>query len=249
MTKEQLIKELSLLAKPNKAKEFKKFYKTGPGQYAQGLKLWGITVPNQRQAIQNYLNLTQADLLFLLQHQIHEVRFSATLILVAKYSKAKSDKARQSLFNFYKRNLHHFNNWDLIDLSAAKILGHYLYHYANTEAKSILLKLLQSNNLWRQRSAIVACHYFIKAGSETELFYLLDRLAQPCHDLLAKASGWMLREVGKEVSVDVLASYLRANYANLASVTLSYALEHFPQESRQEFYQLRKKANINKKKT
>lgn len=216
------------------------FFKTAPGQYGAGDIFWGITVPVQRALAKKYQDLKLDELAILLSDPVHEVRLTATLVLVTQYEKAKSESEQRRIYKFYLKQLECFNNWDLIDLSVYKILGHYLYNYkSRPEAIIILEKLALSSNMWRQRAAMVATFYFIKSGRYQETFKIADILLNTKNDLIAKSVGWMLREVGKRVSEEKLCLYLDKNLKKMPAITRLYALERLDEKTRKR-YLLRK---------
>lgn len=231
----QLIAELRQLRNKEKAKILSRFFKTGKGEYGEGDFFWGITVPEQRIIAKKFQNLSLKNISSLLNHSIHEVRLTAALVLVSKYEKEKTQTGRRIIYDFYIKKLERFNNWDLIDLSVYKILGHYLYHYNLKDAYGILQTLAKSSCLWRRRAAMVSTFYFIKQGRSQETFKLAQILKNDKHDLIHKATGWMLREVGKRVSEEKLCLYLNKNCKTMPRVSLRYALEKFPEKNRK-FY-------------
>lgn len=231
----QLIKELSAFKNKDKAKVLQGFFKTDKGDYGEGDIFWGINVALQRKIVLAYLDISLSSVLKLLKNEVHEVRFSAALILLRKYEKAKDLATKEKIVKFYLKNLHLFNNWDLIDLSAHRILGDYLLKYQEKEALDILLNLASSANLWCRRASLVATFSFIKTGSKREVIALANFLQSDPHDLIAKASGWMLRELGKNVGEDALCEYLDKNYHKMSRVSLRYAIERLDEESRQSY--------------
>lgn len=234
MDKEKhLIAEFRALKDKEKAKVFQSFFKTAKGEYGEGDIFWGISVGTQRSLIVKYLDIELETLLRLLKNEVHELRFFAALILLSKYEKSTKPATKNNIVKFYLKNLHLFNSWDLIDLSAHKILGHYLLVYQEKEAVDVLLSLASSTNLWRRRTAIVATFTFIKKGRKREAIEVINFLQFDHHDLIAKASGWMLREIGKNISEAFLCTYLNKNYQKMSRVTLRYAIERLGEEDRQ----------------
>ena len=188
----QLKKNLNELANPVKAKFFPRFFKTGPGEYGEGDEFIGVTVPNMRLVAKRYQGATLKDLQELLNSKIHEHRLTALIILVGKYKKA-DDKEKKAIVDFYLRNTLNINNWDLVDLSACYILGEY---YLDKD-KAILYKLSRSKNLWEKRISIISTAWFIKNNQFKDSLRIAEILLKDKHDLIHKAVGWMLREVGK----------------------------------------------------
>jgi 3-methyladenine DNA glycosylase AlkD len=232
----QLVKDLENLKNTSKSEILGRFFKTGKGEYGEGDVFWGISVPQQRLISKNYYDLSLQDIGELLNHKVHEIRLTAALVLVGKYEKSNNLDVRKKIYQFYYDKLERLNNWDLIDLSVYKILGHYLFHYeSKKEAISVLGRLAKSHNLWRRRAAMVATFYFIKSGRYQETFKIANLLISDKHDLIAKAIGWMLREVGKRVSEEVLCLYLNKNYKRLPRVSLRYTIERLDSEKKMKY--------------
>ena len=229
----QLRAALKRRASPAKAKTLAAFFKTGPGQYAQGDQFLGITVPAQRVLARSFSTLPLKDIAVLLQSPIHEERLTALIILVGKFERAQG-AARERIAVFYLKNLKRVNNWDLVDLTAHQILGAYLYGQGR-QGTGVLTRLARSKNLWERRAAMVSTFYFIRRKSAREAFTVARVLFNDEHDLIHKAVGWMLRETGKHVSRDVLEKFLRRHYKNMPRTALRYAIEHFPQARRQAY--------------
>ncbi len=229
-----IISDLEKLGSPERAETLQRFFKTGKGQYGHGDIFWGITVPLTRSVAIKYKNLTISDEFEeLLAHEVHEVRLCALLIMVAK-----SKNAGQQMYGLYLNNTRFINNWDLVDLSAPIIVGDFLI---NKDA-SILHKLAQSNHLWEKRIAIVATYAFIKRGQPEHTLAIAQILMHDNHDLIHKAVGWMLREVGKRCSFDILENFLEQYAATMPRTMLRYALEHLPPEKKTYFMQAKQKA-------
>ena len=224
----QLIKELQKLANPAKAEILQRFFKTGPGQYGEGDIFLGITVPEQRR-IANKFDLSLKELQKLLSSKIHEHRLTSLFILINKYKKA-DEKLREKIYNFYLKNIKKINNWDLVDLSAPNILGDFLIN----KDKSILYKLAKSSNLWGRRISILSTFTFIKNNQFEDSIKIAEILLKDSHDLIHKAVGWMLREMGKR-DEKVLISFLNKHYKNMPRTMLRYAIEKFD-ETKKQFY-------------
>jgi 3-methyladenine DNA glycosylase AlkD len=219
-----LCNHLRKLASPEKAKVLSSFFKTGKGQYGEGDIFLGVTVPEQRRAARRYADLSPPDIQSLLASGIHEHRLTALLILVHQFGKA-DEQGRGRIVECYLCNTRYVNNWDLVDLSADKILGAYL---ADKDA-SILYDLAASENLWDRRIAMVATFAFIKKNRYDDTLRIASRLLRDPHELVHKAVGWMLREVGKrdiEAEEQFLEKYSRA----MPRVMLRYAIERFTEE-------------------
>ncbi|MBI3070166.1 MAG: DNA alkylation repair protein [Candidatus Levybacteria bacterium] len=222
-------KELQKLKNPKKAEILSRFFKTGKGEYGQGDIFLGVTVPKQRQVAKKYIDLNLEDLQKLLSSKIHEHRLTALLILVDKYKKA--DKAlKKRIFNFYLKNTKNINNWDLVDLSAPNIVGDFLLD----KDKLILYKLVKSKNLWEKRIAILATYVFIKNNQFNDALEISQILLKDNHDLIHKAVGWMLREIGKRNQA-IEEQFLKKHHQNMPRTMLRYAIERFSEEKRR-FY-------------
>ena len=217
----QLRKDLKAQAKPTKALAALKFFKTAKGQYGYGDKFIGVTVPEQRQISKNYLHLSLNDISTLLDSPIHEERLTSLLILVAQYQRA-DEKKRHDIFKFYLKKAERVNNWDLVDLSAYHIVG---AHLTDNDYK-ILITLARSKNLWKRRIAMVATFKHICDGKSEPTFQLAKLLFKDPEELMHKAAGWMLREVGKRVSRDKMEDFLCRNYQRMPRLMLRYAIEH-----------------------
>ena len=227
-------KDLHNLANPQKANLLKTFFKTGKGEYGEGDKFLGITVPEQRSLIKNYLNLSFDDIADLLASKWHEERLCALLMLVRKYQKSNESRMQKKLYEFYLKNAAGINNWDLVDLSARYIVGHYIF--SRNENKSILYSLAQSTNMWQRRIAIIATQYFIRNNCFNETIRIVQKLINDKEDLIHKACGWMLREIGKR-DVEVLKDFLHDNLHKMPRTMLRYAIEHFPEAERKRYLQ------------
>ncbi len=219
--------DLNNAADPERARGLAWFFKTGPGQYGEGDQFLGITVPVQRKIASRYRHLPFSDLKKLLASPIHEHRFTALTILVAKYQ-AGDPKARTDVFNFYLENAAFINNWDLVDASGPYIVGEHLL----TRSRKVLYRLAKSSNLWERRIAMVSTLAFIRQGDVADVFGLAKLLLEDKHDLMHKATGWMLREAGKR-SLPELRAFLAEHYAALPRTALRYAIERLPEDERQ----------------
>lgn len=228
----KLRKELQVLKNPEQAKNLQRFFKTGKGEYGEGDVFLGIKVPVQRQIVKKYWKLISLkEVQELLDSKIHEERLIGILILVEAYKKSKKDKLKQrQIFEFYLKNTSRVNNWDLVDLSAPNIVG----DFSRTDGTEILKFLAKSNNLWERRIAIVSTHAFIKKRIFGETLSIAEMLLKDEHDLIHKAVGWMLREVGKR-NVEVLEIFLKDRYKTMPRTMLRYAIEKFPEEKRKAY--------------
>lgn len=220
-------RDLRKLADKKKIKILSSFFKTGKGQYGEGDKFLGITVPNTRSVAKKYTKLDYPEIKDLLISPIHEERLLSLLILVSKFENGNT-KEKENVFKVYLRNLKYVNNWDLVDLSAHKIFGSYLF---DQKDKHILYKLAKDNNLWKRRVAIVSTLYFIQRGKFKETLEISKILLSDKEDLIHKAVGWMLREVGKK-DEETLIKFLKNNYSSMPRTTLRYAIEKFSAKQR-----------------
>jgi len=216
----ELKKDLGKLNNPEKAKIYARFFKTGKGEYGEGDIFIGITVPEQRTIAKRYLALSLKEIEEILSSKIHEYRLTALLILVERYKKNISE--RKEIVNFYITKLKYVNNWDLVDVSADKILGSYLMD----KEKFMLYKLASSENVWERRIAIISTFYFIKKNKFEDTLKIAEILLNDKHDLIHKAVGWMLREVGKR-NQDIEEELLKKYYKIMPRTMLRYAIEKF----------------------
>ena len=225
----QLKNEMQALSNPEKAKILGGFFKTGKGQYGEGDVFLGIVVPEQRKVAKKFWNQIELeDIQELLNSKIHEHRMVGLLILMQQYKKAKKDSLKKlKIFEFYLKNTKNINNWDLVDLSAPNIIGDYL----QKEGTDILKQLARSENLWERRIAIVSTFPFIRKRSFGETLAISDMLLKDEHDLIHKAVGWMLREVGKR-NKNVLELFLEPRYKEMPRTMLRYSIEKFSKEER-----------------
>ncbi len=229
-----VIEDLGELANPKKAKVLSGFFKTGKGQYGEGDIFLGISVPKIRKLVKKYKKLSLMEIEKLLMNLIHEHRLAALLILVEKY-KYGTVIERKEIFDFYLKNLKKINNWDLVDSSAERIVGEYLYIYSNEKT---LYNLARSDNLWERRIAIIATYAFIKKGKFNDTLAIAETLLSDKQDLIHKAVGWMLREMGKRGGMKELEGFLMKYHKTMPRTMLRYAIEKFSKEKR-EFYMRR----------
>lgn len=224
----KILKEILSHKQNEKSEILSRFFKTGKGQYGEGDKFLGITVPLSRTIAHKYGTLELTDISKLLENKYHEVRLIALLILVHQYKKSTVKTEKEKIVNFYLKNTKHINNWDLVDLSAHYILGDYLLD----NKREILLKLAKSKNIWERRIAIISTFAFIYKNESKWTFRIIDLIMNDEQDLIHKACGWMLREVGKRVSEDDLKKYLDANHSKMPRTMLRYAIERLPEKIR-----------------
>ena len=223
-----LRRDLRAVSDPQRAGNLAWFFKTAKGQYGEGDKFIGITVPQQRKIARRYRDLPLQDIAELLRSPIHEHRFTALEILVARYEKGSSED-RCRIFDFFLNNTACINNWDLVDTSAPYILG---AHLAD-RPRDVLYTLARSPNVWERRIAIVSTAAFIRLGQLDDTFAIAALLLRDAHDLIHKAVGWMLREAGKQ-SEPALLRFLKQNYAAIPRTALRYAIERFPERRRKQ---------------
>ena len=221
--KEDLLK----LGDPEKAKILLRFFKTGKGEYGEGDRFLGVSLPNQRLVAKRYAHVSLAELQSLLSSKTHEFRLTALIILVHKYKKAEDKKP---VVDFYLKNVRQVNNWDLVDLSAPNILGKHLLD----KKRDLLYKMAASDNIWGRRIAIISTLEFIRNDEFADTLKISETLLKDKHDLIHKAVGWMLREVGKR-DVAVLEAFLNKHCKVMPRTMLRYSLEKFDPKKR-EFY-------------
>jgi len=226
MTANDLKRELSFYSNFEKANILQRFFKTGKGQYGEGDIFLGIIVPNTRKVAKKFTDLSLSEIKKVLYSRVHEERLCALLILVEKFVTANLDEQKK-IFEFYIKNAKQANNWDLVDLSAPKIVGAYLLD----RPKEVLYKFAVSKNLWEKRISILSTYTFIKQRQYKDTFKISEILMKDKHDLIHKAVGWMLREVGKKSLKDEEV-FLKKHYKNMPRIMLRYAIEKFPEEKR-----------------
>lgn len=229
MKTSQIKKDLQALATKERAIVSQRFFKTGKGQYGEGDIFIGITVPDTRKVAKKYTNLNLKEIKELLQSKIHEHRLTALIILVNKY-KSSNEKEKQEICDFYLNHTKHINNWDLVDTSAHLILGRHL----ENKDKRILESLAKSQDLWERRISIIATMHFIRQNEFDETFKIAKILLNDKHDLIHKAVGWMLREVGKK-NQESEEEFLKKHYKNMPRTMLRYAIEHLDKKKK-DFY-------------
>ena len=225
----RLKSDLSALSDPVRAKNLSWFFKTGVGKYGEGDVFLGIPVPMQRKIAKKYVDLPLVDVQELLSSKNHEYRLTALLILVLKYQKADM-QGRKEIFRFYLANTRNINNWDLVDLSAPKIVGDYLVN----KERSVLYRFAASDNLWERRIAVLSTFRFIANSDFEDAIAIAVLLLHDKHDLIHKAVGWALREIGKRNQI-AEEQFLRKYFMEMPRTMLRYAIEKFD-ENKREFY-------------
>lgn len=227
---EDVIHALKEIADPKIAKHSARFFKSGEGEYGEGDQFLGIRVPKQREIAKKHRELPFKEISELLCSPYHEVRLTAVLILVYKYQKAKKFEDHQEIYQFYIKNLEGVNNWDLVDSSAKYIAGHFLFEY--DQDRSILYKLSDSDHLWKRRIAIMTTFYFVDQGDFDLTLELAKKYLDAPEDLIHKASGWMLREIGKQ-DEELLIKFLDKHYQEMPRTMLRYSIEKLNEPVRQ----------------
>jgi len=257
----EIRKDVQKAADPEKAKFLQRFFKTGKGEYAEGDVFLGLTVPQSRAIVKKYAKeATVVDAISLLQSKIHEERLIALLLLIVRYKKG-TEKEKKEIYRLYLKNTRFITNWDLVDLSAGYIVGEYLFeaskHVIASRAKQshtegiaasvasgepprndeikVLEKLARSSSLWERRIAIMATFAFIMKGEAKYTLAIAELLLHDKEDLIHKAVGWMLREVGKRISQDQEEVFLKKHYKTMPRTMLRYAIERFPEEKRKAY--------------
>jgi len=223
-------RDLRAEADPVKAAFFPRFFKTGKGDYAEGDRFLGVTVPKIRAVAKRYRDLPRKDVDALLKDPVHEYRLLALFILVEQFKRA-DDRVRAEIVTFYLSRRRFVNNWDLVDSSAYAILGE---HLVKTGETATLDRLARSDHLWTQRVAVVATLAFIRGGDVKPILRLAPMFFSHPHDLLHKAVGWMLREAGKR-DLASLQRFLDRHAKNMPRTMLRYAIEKFPMEERKQY--------------
>jgi 3-methyladenine DNA glycosylase AlkD len=224
-----LRKELYGLANPRDARFLMGFFKTGPGQYGEGDKFLGLRVPTLRALARNYAELSRRDVLKMLASPWHEERLLALVIMVNAYESGDAIE-RKLVHRDYLANTRYINNWDLVDASAGGIVGAHL----DPGNIALLVRLARSKDMWERRIAIVSTFYFIKRNEFRPTLRIASMLLHDAHDLIHKAVGWMLREVGKRDRT-VLDEFLRRHYHGMPRTMLRYAIERHPEALRKKY--------------
>ncbi len=227
LTLSLLRKQIQKEASSERAKNLSWFFKTGPGGYAEGDIFVGISVPQARQLAKKFRDIPFQEKKKLLQSKIHEERMIAVLMFLADFAKA-DDSLRKKIFRLYIQSTPYINNWDLIDISAGKIVGSTFFPQINVP---LLTKFAQSKSLWKKRIAMLATSYYIARQEFSEPLRIATLLLHDDHDLIQKAVGWMLREVGNK-SPETEKKFLKTVYTTMPRTALRYAIEKFPQAER-----------------
>ncbi|MCU7871478.1 MAG: DNA alkylation repair protein [Candidatus Thiodiazotropha sp. (ex Lucinoma borealis)] len=229
MKAKNLSRILRGLADPAIANHSQRFFKTGKGEYGEGDRFLGIRVPVLRQQARRYKEMSLDEILRVLKSSYHEERLCALLLLVEKYRRG-SEEEREAIYLCYMDNTRYINNWDLVDSTAYHIVGAYL----EDKERNTLYKMAGSPNLWERRIAIISTLHFIKNLQFDDTLKLSLQLMNDDHDLIHKAVGWMLREVGNRV-LSVEQTFLNKHYHQMPRTMLRYAIEKFPQKQRKKY--------------
>ena len=229
MTVQQIKKRLKQLANKEKAEILQRFFKTGPGEYGEGDVFIGVKVPDLRKVAKDFRDIAIKNVIILLESAIHEERLLALLMLVSKYVKG-NETAKKEIYKLYLKKTTFINNWDLVDVNAQHIVGDYLMD----KNKSPLYRLTKSKDLWERRIAVMATFCFIKRERYEDTLKIAKILLNDKEDLIHKAVGWMLREIGKRNMV-IEEAFLKQHYKEMPRTMLRYAIEKFPEPKRQQY--------------
>ena len=229
MTVHEIRTKLRKLGNKQRARVSQGFFKTGPGEYGEGDVFFGIKVPELRKLAKEYQDIATKEIKQLLKSSIHEERLLALLILVLTYSKG-DETAKKRIYELYLKNTKFINNWDLVDGSAEYIVGDFLMD----KSKKLLYNLAKSSELWERRIAIMSTFHFIKRNEFSETLKISKMLLSDEEDLIHKAVGWMLREVGKR-DLQTEEKFLREHYKKMPRTMLRYAIERFPESKRRRY--------------
>ncbi|MET3034733.1 DNA alkylation repair protein [Chryseobacterium sp. NRRL B-14859] len=223
---------LAVLSIPEKAEFFPRFFKTGKGEYGEGDLFLGVTVPDQRSVAKEYYSkIDLKDLSKLLSSKYHEHRLTALFMLISKFEKTKDPTVKEEIITFYLNHLSYINNWDLVDSSCYKILGRYAFE---NQKEYLLKELSESEEMWHKRIAVVGTMHYIKKGSFDLTKELVTRNLKHPHDLMHKANGWLLREMGNKNETELIA-YLGQYYKEMSRTCLRYAIEKLEENKRQDY--------------
>lgn len=227
------IKEaLAILSIPEKAEFFPKFFKTGKGEYGEGDLFLGVKVPDQRSvAKEYYAKISLDELSELLSSEYHEHRLTALFMLISKFEKTKDQPVKEEIIEFYLNHLKYINNWDLVDSSCYKILGRYAFE---NQREDLLKKLSDSDEMWHKRIAVVGTMHYVKKGSFDLTKEFVTQNLYHTHDLMHKANGWLLREMGNKNEAELIA-YLNQYYKEMPRTCLRYSIEKLDEELRQDY--------------
>ncbi len=222
-------RQLKKLGNPEHAAISQRFFKTGPGEYGEGDIFIGIRVPVLRKLVKEFKDLATREVEILLRSPIHEERLLAILLLVYIFNKGE-DEVKKDIYDLYLKSTEFINNWDLVDVSAEHIVGAYL----KDKNRALLYRLAGSKDLWERRISIMATFHFVKHREFSETIKICSMLLSDRHDLIHKACGWMLREIGKR-DLKTEETFLKEHYRKMPRTMLRYAIEKFPENKRQRY--------------
>ena len=228
----QIFQALNDLSIPEKAAFLPKFFKTGKGEYGEGDQFIGVIVPDQRMVAKEYFSkITLEELSELLSSEIHEHRLTALFMLILRFEKAKEQTVKDEIVEFYLNHIQYVNNWDLVDTSCYKILGRYAFE---NDKEDLLRKLADSQNMWHKRIAVVGTMYHVKKGFFELTKELVTQNLHHPHDLMHKANGLLLREIGNKNESELI-SYLNQNYKTMPRTCLRYTIEKLDESTRKDY--------------
>jgi 3-methyladenine DNA glycosylase AlkD len=225
-----LHKKLLRLENTEKAKHSLRFFKTGKGEYGEGDQFIGLTTPESQKLVKEFINLPYEEIQKAIDGKYHEERLIGLLILVDRYNKG-TDRDKKTCYELFIHNTHRINNWDLVDVTVDKVIGSYL----EDKDKKILYTFAKSKLLWERRIAIMSTFYYIKNGNPKETLKIAEILLHDNEDLIHKAVGWMLREIGKRCGQETEEQFLKIHYKTMPRTMLRYAIEHFNEGKRQKY--------------
>ena len=228
-----LLNDLHALATQSRIENTSRYHKTGPGQYSEGDRFIGVVLPDIRKVAKTYIDLPFEKLEEIISSPIHEERLCGLIIITLRYKRDTNQQSRKKIFNFYMKMLRagHVNNWDLVDVTAP-VIGDYLIE--QPDHMELLKKLAQSKSLWQRRCAIIFTFAFLRKGITTPTIAVAEKLLDDHHDLIHKAVGWMLREMGKRDPV-LLRTFLTTHATQMPRTSLRYSIEKFPEFERKEW--------------
>ena len=229
MRASDILSKLQVLGNNERVPAVQKFFKTAPGEYGEGDVFVSLPVPEIRKLAKEYQTLPLSEIIQLLQSSIHEARLLALFILVRAYTQGDAS-LQENIYNLYLRNTRFINNWDLVDASAEHIAGAYLRY----RSRFPLYALAESSLLWDRRISIMATFHYIKRGEFAETLHITELLLRDTEDLIHKAVGWMLREIGKRDQI-IEENFLQVHYKTMPRTMLRYAIEKFPEKLRQQY--------------
>ncbi len=236
MTAHLITKAFNAVSDPHKASELQRFFKTAPGEYGEGDLFYGVKVPETRKIAQKFKDLPYEELEKLIRSKMHEEKMCALVILVNRFSKKSTPPVeKEIIFNFYMTYKRQINNWDLVDISAPKIVGPWL----SDKNKRLLYELADSKIIWDRRIAVLSTFHFIREYEFKHTLKLATKLLNDSHDLMHKAVGWMLREIGKREQ-KILEDFLGHNIKAMPRTMVRYAIEKLPESLRKYYLNMEK---------